>query len=53
MLFCRDIRICRDLRTFLGDFGQKNVFYFVKNSDSWARTALIHGILFVQNDEDV
>ena len=27
MLFCRDIKICRNLRTSVEDFGQKSVFW--------------------------
>ena len=30
MLFCRDIRICCDLHTFLGDFGQKKCLILSK-----------------------
>ena len=37
------IRICRDLCTFWRSLGKK-VSFWVKNSVSWARSALLHGI---------
>ena len=42
-LFCRDIKIGRNFRTFWKILGKK-VFYWVRNSISWARRALLHGI---------
>ena len=36
--------ICRDLRICLEDTGQKKVLFWVKNSVSWAKSGLLHGI---------
>ena len=42
-LFCREIKICRDVRTFLKSL-YKKVPFLVKNSASLAKSALLHGI---------
>ena len=42
-LFCRNIKICRDLRTFWKSLDKK-VPFLVKNSASLARSALLHCI---------
>ena len=41
-LFCRKLRFVA-IYTLLGDLWAKKVFFGVKNSVSWARTALLHG----------
>ena len=43
MLFCRELRFVAIYALFLEIFGQKSAF-LGKNSASWARSALLHGI---------
>ena len=42
-LFCRDLRFVAIYALF-GDLWAKKVPFWVKNSVSWARSALLHGI---------
>ena len=42
-LFCREIRFVAIYALF-GDLWAKKVPFWVKNSVSWARSALLHGI---------
>ena len=42
-LFCRELRFVAIYALFLEIFGQKSAF-LGKNSASWARSALLHGI---------
>ena len=42
-LFCRDIKICCDLRTFWKTLGRKSAFW-VKRVFFWVRSALLHSI---------
>ena len=43
MPFCRELRFVAIYALF-GDFWAKKVPFWVKNSVSWARSALLHGI---------
>ena len=43
MLFCRELRFVAIYALF-GDLWAKKVPFWVKNSVSWARSALLHGI---------
>ena len=43
MLFCRKLRFVA-IYTLFGDLWAKKVPFWVKNSVSWARSALLHGI---------
>ena len=43
-LFCCKLRFVAIYALFLEIFGQKKVPFWVKNSVSWARSALLHGI---------
>ena len=43
MLFCRELRIVAIYALF-GDLWAKKVPFWVKNSVSWARNALLHGM---------
>ena len=43
MLFCRELGFVAIYALF-GDLWAKKVPYWVKNSVSWARSALLHGI---------
>ena len=42
-LFCRELRFVA-IYTLFGDLWAKKVPFWVKNSVSWARSALLHGI---------
>ena len=42
-LFCRELRFVA-IDTLFGDLLAKKVPFWVKNSVSWARSALLHGI---------
>ena len=42
-LFCRELRFVA-IYAFFGDLWAKKVPFWVKNSVSWARSALLHGI---------
>ena len=42
-LFCRKLRFVA-IYTLFGDLWAKKVPFWVKNSVSWARSALLHGI---------
>ena len=42
-LFCRELRFVA-IYTLFGDLWAKKVTFWVKNSVSWARSALLHGI---------
>ena len=46
-LFCRELRFVAIYALF-GDLWAKKVPFWVKNSISWARSALFHGILRIQ-----
>ena len=43
-LFCRELRFVAIYALFFGDLWAKKVPFWVKNSVSWARSALLHGI---------
>ena len=45
-LFCRELRFVA-IYAFFGDLWAKKVPFWVKNSVSWARSALLHGIYCV------
>ena len=42
-LFCRELRFVA-IHALFGDLLSKKVPFWVKNSVSWARSALLHGI---------
>ena len=42
-IFCRELRFVA-IYALLGDLWAKKVLFWVKNSVSWARRALLHGI---------
>ena len=42
-LFCRELRFVA-IYTLFGDLWAKKVPFWVKNSVSWARSALLHGV---------
>ena len=42
MLFCRELRFVA-IYAFFGDLWTKKVPFWVKNSVSWAKSALLHG----------
>ena len=48
MLFCRKLRFVAIYALF-GDLWPKKVPFWVKNSVSWARSALLHGIYCIFN----
>ena len=45
-LFCREIRFVA-IYALYGDLWEKKVPFWVKNSVSWARSVLLHGIQYI------
>ena len=43
-IFCHNIKICCQLRTFWKSLDKKKFLFSVKNSVFWTRSALLHGI---------
>ena len=46
-LFCRELRFVAIYALFFGDVWAKKVPFWVKNSVSWARSALLPGIYYI------